>query len=91
MRVRDYIRVWHPETPRESVMRVIAEVADEHFVTPDSLLGRERFPEVVRARFHAWHRIRAEFGHSLPHIGQVFGRDHSTILHGIRRWRELNG
>jgi chromosomal replication initiator protein len=28
-------------------------------------------------------------GHGLPEIGRQLGRDHTTILHGIRKFREL--
>ncbi|UOF80839.1 dnaA [Caudoviricetes sp.] len=37
-----------------------------------------------------YHALR-EAGFSLPQIGAFFGRDHTTILHGLRRWKEISG
>ena len=52
------------------------------------------FSEVMRAprggrkaahvRFRVWAKLRAE-GYSLPGIGETAGKDHTSILHGIRK------
>ena len=50
-------------------------------------ISRDRRPEVTRRRHEAW-RILRDAGHSYPRIGRAFGRDHSTVVHGVRVARE---
>lgn len=42
------------------------------------------------ARFEMYYILQKE-GMTLSQIGAVFNRDHSTILHGIQRWKEKIG
>ncbi len=42
------------------------------------------------ARFEMYYILQRE-GMTLSQIGAVFNRDHSTILHGIQRWKEKIG
>lgn len=63
---------------------VLEQVARESGVPVAELVGRSRARYVVWARHRAMARLRDE-GWSLPAIGEVFGRDHTTVLHGIRR------
>jgi chromosomal replication initiation ATPase DnaA len=37
------------------------------------------------ARHHCWMVIRHTLDLSLPEIGQLWGRDHTTVLQGIRK------
>ena len=37
------------------------------------------------ARYEAMHLIRYQLGYSLPLIGRVMHRDHTTVLYGLRR------
>ena len=41
--------------------------------------------EISYRRFHVMAILRS-WGRSLPQIGRILNRDHSTILHGLRRW-----
>lgn len=50
----------------------------------DILVSRKRTKPVAMARHEAIYRMR-EKGFSLPQIGRVFGRDHTSILNSIRR------
>ena len=43
---------------------------------------------VARARWRTWARLR-EMNYSLPAIGSAANRDHTSILHGLRRLKEL--
>lgn len=58
-------------------------------VPEDLLLGPRRLTHIVIARFIAFHYCRAMTGCTLPRIGMFFGKDHTTILNGIRRAAEL--
>jgi chromosomal replication initiator protein len=49
------------------------------------LLSSSRAPRVTRARHLAMYLTRELTGLSLAQIARGFGRDHSTVMHGIRR------
>jgi chromosomal replication initiator protein len=71
-------------TPAEQTEAIIGEVAALYGMEPRAILGRRRTPVVVMARQHAYAEVKARRSHlSLPAIGKAFGRDHTTILHGI--------
>ena len=57
-----------------------------HFeVEAETLRTAGRAREVVVPRQVAMFLIRELTSHSLPEIGQFFGRDHSTVLHAIQK------
>lgn len=94
---RDIIRVATPDAMRRAKQRkaIIAEVAAIHGLAPEDLtqpshiIGSAR-PHKAQARWHAMARLRNEHRLSLPAIGRLFGgRDHSSVLHGIARWQEI--
>lgn len=68
-----------------SVARIIVGVAQEFGVSTADLLGTCRRREFIRPRFAAIQLIREETGRSLPEIGAVFRRDHTSILHALRK------
>jgi len=69
--------------------RIAREVAAKHLVSMMDLLSPRRDREVVRARHEAFWRCKHETTMSLPEIGRRFGgRDHTTVLHGIRKHEE---
>jgi len=69
-------------------MAIVCEVAEAHGLTPRDLLGRSRMRPITRARMTAYAEIRDRLGYSYPEIGMIFGRDHTTILHGVRQARK---
>lgn len=72
---------------------VVAEVALRHGVSLDALLSRRRTEKLAWARFEAWWMLRQVLRAngspvwSLPQIGRMFGRDHSTVVAGLARYR----
>jgi chromosomal replication initiation ATPase DnaA len=76
------------------VRELCMAVAIEHQVPLGELVGFSRRKKVARIRWRVWtalYAIRREDGmriYSLPRIGQLFGRDHTTVLHGLRRLAE---
>lgn len=68
--------------------RIAARVALRHRVTVEAMVSKGRLQHVCEARFEAY-AIAADAGHSTPKIGRFFNRDHTTVLSGIDRWREL--
>ena len=59
---------------------VIECVADYFSLDPGVIKGESRKKDIARARHIAVYLIREMTGMSLPRIGDVFGRDHSTII-----------
>lgn len=68
----------------EAARQILREVAIEHRLNRDEILGRLRWPEFVAARIDVAHRLR-ERGYSMPRIGAVLGRHHSTIIYYFKR------
>jgi chromosomal replication initiation ATPase DnaA len=70
---------------KHRVSDVIAVVSAVSGVTHGEIVGETRRRRVIKARQISmwgarWYGIR-----SLPQIGRVLHRDHSTVIHGIRR------
>lgn len=69
-----------------TIAAVQRAVADTYGLTVSELIGRDRSPRVAYPRQVAMYVARRVTGKSLPLIGRRFdGRDHTTIIHGIRR------
>jgi len=58
-------------------------------VTRDELCGRRRTKSVALARHELWWQLRnhPDLSFSYQEIGQIFGRDHSSVLHGVRAYQ----
>lgn len=72
--------------PASPMQQIIKDVAAETGVSRDDLLGKSRLRTVVRARWIAMHRMR-ELGYSYPAIGRRLGKDHTTVLSGVRKYK----
>lgn len=77
-------------TPRERAICTACHIAVRHGCTLTEVLGRSRFDRVVRPRHEAFLAL-SERGWSLTRIGRLFGRDHSTVAHGLAKARERQG
>jgi len=64
-------------------------VAEFYLCSITSLLGPSRCTVFVRTRWIAWMLTQKYLGTSLVDLGRMYNRDHTTIMHGIRRAREL--
>lgn len=66
-----------------------SEVCAKYAVTPGQLNSHRRPLLFVMARQELYWKAHQESALSLPAIGRlVGGRDHTTILHGIRKHQE---
>lgn len=82
-----------PLASRRWVKQVIGEIAHEHGVAPADLTGAARTATIVRPRAILIWVLRRATDWSLPRIGLVVDRDHSSVLHAIRtvdRWRSAD-
>lgn len=53
-------------------------------LTWGTIISYDKRPHVVRARWEVYKALR-DAGMSTPQIGRIVGRDHTTILHGLKR------
>lgn len=63
-------------------------IAAKHGVTVPELLGRCNFPSIARARREFFAVTVDTLALSASEAGKMFGRDHSTILSAVRKYRE---
>lgn len=62
------------------------KVAEHYGLSVGRLAGPERFKFITHARHVAMFFVRHMTGRSYPDIGREFGdRDHTTVMHGIRK------
>jgi chromosomal replication initiation ATPase DnaA len=83
-RQRDVMRV--ASTPRHLRMAIVAGIAADNGVTVADIMSRSRKRHLAWPRQEAMAAIRDVFpDDSLPQIGRLFGRDHTTVLHAVRQ------
>lgn len=79
---RDWILPAPPMTPLQAIGRA---AAIEYGIPASEIFGSSRLKHIVRPRQLAFWVAHRDTDASLPDIGRAFGgRDHTTILHGIR-------
>ena len=71
--------------PRE----IIYNVATKHHLMIEDLTGHSRRSHIVKARHTAMYEIRKQCELSLGSIGDLFNKDHTTVLHAIRKRARL--
>ncbi len=78
------------EKPREQITipRIIDVVADTFNLDVDVLTGKKRAARINHARQIAMFLAREMTESSLPQIGDIFGRSHTTVLHGCNKVEE---
>jgi hypothetical protein len=71
---------------REPVKHIIERVACKHGMLPAHITGDQRAKHFVKARYAAIAEVRRIYPEkSLPWLGRQFNRDHTTILHALRK------
>lgn len=73
-----------------TVEEIQRKVADHYNIRLSDLIGPKRLRTIARPRQVAMYLAKHMTTRSLPEIGRRFGgRDHTTILHGVRKVEEL--
>lgn len=67
------------------IAAIMRDTADLTGVSVDAMRGPRQCRHVCRARFAAIHVARATTGHSLTTIGNLFRRDHTSVINADRR------
>jgi chromosomal replication initiator protein len=71
------------------IKSVMAAVAEYYDISLGDLLSSRRAREISRPRQVAMYLAKALTKHSLPAIGRMLERDHTTVLHGCRQIEKL--
>jgi chromosomal replication initiator protein len=88
--IRDLIRTREPK--RVKIEDIQKLVASHYNVSRADILSSRRTANVVRPRQIAMYLAKHLTLRSLPEIGRRFGgRDHTTVLHAVRKIEELAG
>ena len=83
---RELANIITPDKPREITPQLIIEVVSEHFhISVDQMISKNRSRDIAKPRQIAMYLCKNMTSSPLDAIGQLLGgRDHSTIIHGIR-------
>ena len=77
------------ERSKASVSQIIEEVCQKYGLRYDWIVSSRRARHIAWPRQEIMWRAANETAASLPMIGRMLGgRDHTTILHGIKRHQE---
>lgn len=72
-----------PWAPDVSWLDLAKQVAMEHGVPLDRMLGRGRHKRTALARHVFWGALRGA-GYSYPEIARGYGVDHTTVMAGVK-------
>jgi chromosomal replication initiation ATPase DnaA len=79
-------RLVEPPTPEEiEARRVMAVTAEQFGWTPEDLTGPSRRVGVAFARHVAMYLCRTRTPLSLPALGRLFDRHHTSVMHAVRK------
>ena len=71
-------------TVMQNVDRIVNEVSAIYGIDPKNIYAKGRWEPLASARKEAMRRCRKELKLSLPVLGEVFHRHHTTILSACR-------
>lgn len=63
-------------------------VSEETGIPVEDIKSIKRTQDIARARQYCFYRAR-QHGFTLSQIANEFNRDHTSVLHGVRRIKEL--
>jgi len=69
--------------PHASFDAIVAAICERFGLRPADLRSRRRSKHVAQPRQVAMYLCRRLMNASLPHIGELFDRDHTTVLHAV--------
>jgi chromosomal replication initiation ATPase DnaA len=92
------------ESRRERIKAAIALEAAKYGVTYNEVMSPCRHrggangqyhygptKPIIQARFACMTMVRDTYNMSYPHIGKLFGKDHTSVMHAIKRHRTFYG
>ena len=88
--VHELQNIISPDKPKEITPQLVIEIVAEHFsISTDQMISKNRSSEIARPRQIAMYLCKNMTSAQLETIGALLGgRDHSTIIHGIKKITE---
>lgn len=79
--------LWKPQSfdNRISMASALLHVCEAYEVEKDEILGQSRVQRLIVPRQHAMWIMSKQPHLTLSMIGRFFNRDHTTVVHAIRR------
>ena len=75
--------------PDQLAKKAIQEVAESYTISVCRMMAYDSHADISKIRHEAMWKARKLSGLSYPLLGKLFGgRDHSTIVHGVRAYEE---
>lgn len=71
---------------RGPLRMILDEVSAKHGLTPKDMRSARRPKRITDARLEFYYRAALETDQSMPAIGNVVNKDHSTVIIGCRRY-----
>lgn len=72
-------------SPSQATRDIIKAVADRHKVSMADMMSESRQYWITHPRHEAMYEVFVQRPKlSYPEIGRLFGRDHTSVLHGVR-------
>ena len=88
MRVKSHNKKVYKKYPiTESQKEVIKEVSSHMCLDEKTFMGASRVRHIVMARNMAWYIFREYLGTTVTETARIFGKDHTTIIHGIKSFK----
>jgi hypothetical protein len=72
---------------RTNARKILEEICEEFEISMNDLMSPRRDTLATSARKKAYWRLKNETHWSLPQIGRLMKKDHTTVLHGILRFQ----
>ena len=60
-------------------------VANYFYIPVEQMISKDRSKDVAYPRQMAMYMIRQELEYSFPDIAKIFKRDHTTVMHGLKK------
>ena len=77
------------ETFKPTYTKLLESVAEKHGLPVEALKSHCKTNKLAYARFEFFYIAREKLGLSWHGLGRKLGRDHTTALHGYRRFKEM--
>lgn len=73
------------KTYKKEVQTVEDFVTKKFDLKQGELYAPNRKQEIVNARFVAYYLLNTVYALNFPQIGEIFNKDHTTVIHGIQK------
>jgi chromosomal replication initiator protein len=70
---------------KEKIEYIQTVVCNHYGISVEELFKKDRHPNIVAARYILMFVMKKRMGMSLVSIGKHFGKDHSTVIHAVKK------